>query len=120
MVPVMPRKLEQAWTTSPRLSVRRLFETCHRSRNPVLAFSRACGKVGWLARHGSVGELAARGDRHVLMMLEGALNEAKHSLIAARLGRVDDAAIHLRVCNGELRAFERALGRIRERESSDG
>ena len=106
--------------TWPRPSVRRLFEACHRSRNPVLAFSRACSKVGWLARYGSVGELAARGEQHALLILEGALNEQKHALIAARLGNVDAAAIHLRVCNGELRAFERALGRIRERESNDG
>lgn len=101
----------------PRPSVLRLFEACHRSRNPVLAFSRACSKVGWLARHGSVGELAARGERHLLLTLEGALNEQKHALLAARLGNVTGVAIHLGVCNGELRAFERALGRIREREN---
>jgi hypothetical protein len=102
--------------TWPRASVRRLFEACHRSRNPVLAFSRACSKVGWLARHGTVGQLAARGEQHALLILEGALNETKHALIAARLGKAD-AAIHLRTCNGELRAFERALRRIEERET---
>lgn len=105
--------MDPAWAmTSHRASVRRLFEACHRARNPVLAFSRACSKVGWLARNGSVGELAERGNRHVWLTLEGALNEARHALLAARLGDPDDAAIHLRVCNGELRAFERALERI--------
>lgn len=99
------------------LAAARLFEACHRSRNPVLAFSRACSKVGWLARYGTVGELAARGERHALLILEGALNEQKHALIAKRLGNVEAAAIHLRVCNGEIRAFERALKRIQERES---
>lgn len=80
--------------------VERLFWTCNLTKNPVLTFSRACSKVGYLAR---------TKDRHVLHSLESALNEQKHGILADRFGQRERASRHYAVRDLELAAFHRAV-----------
>jgi hypothetical protein len=81
-------------------SVESLFRHCDRADNPVLAHSRACSKVGYLARDGV---------RSELHYLESALNERKHALIMERCGKPEKAKEHNRDCGRDLRSFQRAV-----------
>lgn len=83
-----------------RVNVESLFRHCESSKNPVLAYSRACSKVGYLARDGV---------RSELHYLESALNERKHGLAMERLGHPEKAKEHNGNCGRDLRSFQRAI-----------
>jgi hypothetical protein len=85
-----------------RASAHSLFRRCTESRNPVLAFSRACSKVGYLARDGV---------RDNLFHLVSALNEHKLALLMRRNGSVTDGRQHAAARDEALRAFGRAVRR---------
>ena len=89
-------------TTSQRISS--LFDLCHASRNPVLAFSKATSKVGRLARSS-----AAHGHLHYL---ESALNEHKHAALMSRLGNGQEATKHQADAARDLESFARAAARL--------
>lgn len=80
--------------------VESIFRRCESSKNPVLAYSRTCSKVGYLARDGVRSEL-----HH----LESALNERKHALIMERCGSPEKTQDHNRECARELLSFRRAI-----------
>jgi hypothetical protein len=79
---------------------RSLFRRCETSENPVLAYSRACSKVGYLARDG---------ERTELHYLESALNERKLALVMERFGQPEKAREHNQNCGRDFRAFQRAI-----------
>lgn len=81
-------------------SVESLFRRCDQADNPALAYSRACSKVGYLARDGV---------RSELHYLESALNERKHALVMERCGQPEKAKEHHRDCGRDLRSFQRAV-----------
>ena len=83
-----------------RTTVESLFRRCESSKNPILAYSRACSKVGYLARDGV---------RSELRYLESALNERKHALVMERCGHPEKAKEHHRTCGQDLRSFQRAI-----------
>lgn len=80
--------------------VESLFRHCESSKNPVLAYSRACSKVGYLARDG------VRSELHHLV---SALNERKHALVMGRYGHPEKAQEHNRECARELLSFQRGV-----------
>jgi hypothetical protein len=85
-----------------KASVNSLFRHCEEAQNPVLAFSRACSKIGYLARDG------VRGD---LFHLESALNEHKHALLAHRYKQPEEARKHITQRDRDLRSFGAAVRR---------
>ncbi len=85
-----------------KASVASLFRHCSQSKNPVLAFSRACSKVGYLARDGVRGQL---------FYLTSALNEQKHALLSERLGAPDQARVHVDQRNADLHSLALAVRR---------
>jgi hypothetical protein len=85
-----------------KASVNSLFRHCEKADNPVLAFSRACSKVGYLARDGV---------RRDLFHLESALNEHKHALLAHRYKQPDEARKHITQRDRDLRSFGAAVRR---------
>jgi hypothetical protein len=87
-------------------AVSSLFQHCSQSKNPVLSFSRACSKVGFLANDG------VRGD---LFHLTAAINEQKHLLLQQRYGNTEAAIEHAIHRDQELRAFARAVRRELQR-----
>jgi hypothetical protein len=88
-------------------STESLFRHCSESKNPVLAFSRACSKVGYLANDDV---------RDDLFFLTSALNEQKHALLQRRFGNLEESKKHAQTRDQEIRAFERAVRRRVERE----
>jgi hypothetical protein len=85
-----------------RTSVASLFRHCSDNENPPLAFSRACSKIGYLARDG------VRSDFH---HLESALNEQKHALLMQRIGNTVKASEHAQERDQHLRSFGTAVRR---------
>jgi hypothetical protein len=87
-------------------SVESLFRHCDKAQNPVLAYSRACSKVGYLARD------AVRSELHYLV---SALNERKHAWSMQRCGQPEQAKQHARACGEDLRSFLKAVRVERQR-----
>lgn len=122
-------------TTTKRIE--HMFLTCHRAKRPVLAFSRACSKIGWLARNETTNRFdynarplwtaplhgvhkvrfvtTASAERADLHYLESALNEQKHGLLAQACDRPTEAAKHFNACDRDLASFERAVKRAENR-----
>lgn len=85
-------------------SMTKLFRFCESSKSPVLSFSRACSKVGFLARSS-----ADRGDLFYVM---SALNEEKHAIVAGWCGHAQLAERHRAERDQYLAAFDRAMDRV--------
>lgn len=95
-----PGTTDQARRERAFRSVESLFRHCDKAKNPVLTYSRACSKVGYLARDGV---------RSELHYLESALNERKHAWSMQRFGQPDRAKEHARACGEDLRSFLKAV-----------
>ena len=103
--PTRPHRLDvgaDERANAVRASVQSLFRHCAESQNPVLAFSKACSKIGYLARDGV---------RSELHYLEAALNEQKHAIISRRHGDPSTCRQHTTECAQSLVAFMGAVRR---------
>ena len=78
-----------------------IFKVCERHPQPHRAFSRACSKVGHLARCG----------RPVLHHLESALSEQTHMLLMIAFGYPERALEHGNARDEQLAMYRRAASR---------